>query len=354
MIGPRGGKHWIIENCKITNARCVGIILGHAEGVKYDDIDTFGDHIVRNNVIRRCGEAGIAGQKCATRSLIAGNRIEETNYRREFGGWETAGIKFHESVDTVIRGNLIRGVYHQKDGAFGIWIDWGNQGTRITGNIICDTNANTVFLEMNHGAILVDNNVLVGAPIRNYGSEGNVYAHNLLIDSGFVSMNDRTRKSTFYKPHTREVADRQLGIAQDDRWYNNIFIRKGLDGVKRVSGYVSDHNVYLEGAKPSPFEGEHSVVEPRKTEFKMKDSPEGVTVSFTINDAPFRVKPLLVGPDLVGIFAVIGQTLEDRDGKKITIDTDYYGVKRSKPLVGPLAEMNKGPVTITWPPECEK
>ncbi|MEK7995797.1 MAG: right-handed parallel beta-helix repeat-containing protein, partial [Planctomycetota bacterium] len=92
-VGPRMGKHWIIENCTITNARAVGIILGQAPGVDYADIEAYGDHIVRNNVIRRCGEAGIAGQKGATRSLICGNFIEDTNYRKEFGGWETAAIK---------------------------------------------------------------------------------------------------------------------------------------------------------------------------------------------------------------------------------------------------------------------
>ena len=54
MIGPRMGKHWIIQNCRVTNARYVGIILGHASGVDYGDIDAYGDHIIRNNVIRRC------------------------------------------------------------------------------------------------------------------------------------------------------------------------------------------------------------------------------------------------------------------------------------------------------------
>ena len=41
------GKHWIIEHCTIVNARCVAIILGQAPGVDYDDIDAYGDHIVR-------------------------------------------------------------------------------------------------------------------------------------------------------------------------------------------------------------------------------------------------------------------------------------------------------------------
>ncbi len=100
------GKHRIIENCTVTNARCVGISLGQAPGVDYADIDAFGTHIVRTNVIRRCGEAESPARRGATRCLVAGNLIEETNYRKEFGGWETAAIKFHESVDTVIRGNL--------------------------------------------------------------------------------------------------------------------------------------------------------------------------------------------------------------------------------------------------------
>src|SRR5690606_28427251 len=57
-VGVRMGKHWTIENCSVDYARCVGIILGHAPGVDYNDIDAFGDHIVRNNHVRRCGQAG--------------------------------------------------------------------------------------------------------------------------------------------------------------------------------------------------------------------------------------------------------------------------------------------------------
>jgi hypothetical protein len=40
-VGPRMGKYWIIENCAITNPRCVGIILGYAPGGDYRDIDAY-------------------------------------------------------------------------------------------------------------------------------------------------------------------------------------------------------------------------------------------------------------------------------------------------------------------------
>ena len=258
-VGPRMGKHWLIQNCTITNARCVGIILGHAPGVDYNDIDAFGDHIVRNNVIRRCGQAGIAGQKGATRSVISGNLIEDTNYRKEFGGWETAAIKFHNSVDTIIEGNLIRGVYRERQGAFGIWIDYGNQGVRISRNIIYDTDEATLFLEMNHGPTLVDNNVLIGPSVRS-NSEATVFAHNLFVDCGYDYAPDIKRRSQYYEPHTSKVVGTKTGTAQDSKWFNNIFVRRGLDQVKDAPGYAANYNVLLENAQPSSFGDAESVV----------------------------------------------------------------------------------------------
>ena len=43
---------------------------------------------------------------------------------------------------------------------------------------------------------------------------------------------------------------RKTGTAQDDKWFNNIFIRRGLEDVKGAAGskpaYASDFNVFLE------------------------------------------------------------------------------------------------------------
>jgi alpha-L-arabinofuranosidase len=346
-VGPRVGKNWIIENCTITNARCVGIILGQAPGVDYDDIDAYGDHIVRNNVIRRCGQAGIAGQKGATRSLIAGNLIEDTNYRKEFGGWETAAIKFHHSVDTVISGNLIRGVFHQIQGAFGIWIDFGNQGVRITRNIIYDTEEATVFLEMNHGPTLVDNNVLIGPAVRS-NSEATVFAHNLFVDCGYNYHPDTKRQSGYYEPHTTRPAGRKTGTAQDDKWFNNLFVRQGLDRVKTASGYQSDHNAFLEGAKPSSFGDKNSVVTPYAVKLSVAAQPLGVTVTFSVNDAIQGLRGPQIDAAFVGVFPTVGQTIEDRFGNPITIDKDINGKPYSQKFPGPLGSLEVGDNTITW------
>jgi parallel beta-helix repeat protein len=349
-VGPRMGKHWIIQNCTVVNARCVGIILGHAPGVDYSDIDAFGDHIVRNNIIRRCGQAGIAGQKGATRSVISGNVIEDTNYRREFGGWETAAIKFHNSVDTVIRNNLIRGVYHQQQSAYGIWMDYANQGTRITGNIIYDTEAETIFLEMNHGPSLIDNNVLIGRGLKS-NSEATIIAHNLLVDSKYTYQPDTRRRSAFYKPHTTITVGVKTGTAKDERWFNNIFVRRGLDDVTNAPGYASDYNIFFEGAKKSSFGDEHSIVDSTVTGLTVEDRPLGATITFSVNDAPFLVKGPWVNADLVGVFSTAGQTIEDRYGNPITVKTDINGKRVTQPIAGPLADLKKGPNKIVWSKE---
>jgi hypothetical protein len=346
-VGTRMGKHWIIQNCTITNARCVGIILGHAPGVDYNDIDAFGDHIVRNNIIRRCGQVGIAGQKGATRSLISGNFIEDTNYRKEFGGWETAAIKFHNSVDTVISNNLIRGVFHQQQGAFGIWIDYANQGIRITRNVIYDTQAATIFLEMNHGPTLVDNNVLIGQEVRS-NSEATVFAHNLFVDCSYQYNPDTNRRSAYYTPHTNKAVGRKTGTAQEEMWFNNIFIRKGLDDAKDASGYKSDYNIFLEGARKSSFGDEHSIADPFVSRFKFENHPLGVTISLAANNAVPHLKCPWVDADLVGVFSTVGQTIEDRYGNPIKVDTDINGRKYAEPVAGPLVDIQQGNNTFEW------
>jgi alpha-N-arabinofuranosidase len=346
-VGTRMGKHWIIENCCVTHARCVGIILGHAPGVDYRDIDAFGDHIVRNNHIRRCGQAGIAGQKGATRSLIEGNLIEETNDRREFGGWETAAIKFHNTVDATIRHNLIRGVYHQQQAAYGIWIDYANQGLRITGNIIYDTQTAAIFLEMNHGGMLIDNNVLLGGGLQGQ-SDGNVFAHNLFVDCGYLHNPDRERRSAWYVPHTTRQAGTDYGVPADEHWYNNIFAGRGLDFVKASPGNRSDHNLFLGGARRSRFGDAQSVESPAGIDLRREVNRTGVVIRYTVPETVLQPRCPVVDATLVGVFKRVGQSIEDRAGRPITVDMDINGAKRTVPVVGPLADAPNRQNWIEW------
>ena len=160
-------------------------------------------------------------------------------------------------------------------------MDWANQGTRITGNIIYDTGAANIFVEMDHGPILIDNNVLIGRGVRS-NSEGDIFAHNLFVDCEFDMGSDTGRQSEYYRPHTRKIVKRKVGVPQDDKWFNNIFVGRGLDGVKAASGYAADYNVFLGGAKKSTFGDEHSVVAAAGADVTRKETPLGVTIEFSI------------------------------------------------------------------------
>ncbi|MHC4582060.1 MAG: hypothetical protein ACYS14_11435, partial [Planctomycetota bacterium] len=230
---------------------------------------------------------------------------------------------------------------------YGIWMDYANQGTRITRNIIYNTDAETVFLEMNHGPALIDNNVLIGRGLKS-NSEATIIAHNLLVDSWYKYQPDVKRRSSYYRRHTTIAVGRKTGTAKDERWYNNIFIRRGLDDVKDAPGYESDYNVFYEGARASSFGDEHSVVDAFATGLAHEDRPLGVTVRFSVNEAALGLNGPWVDKELVGVFSTVGQTIEDRHGNPIKVDTDFNGRRYSRPIPGPLADLRQGVNRIEW------
>ena len=67
-----------------------------------------------------------------------------------------------------------------------------------------------------------------------------------------------------------------------------------------------------------------------------------------MNDAPFRVQAPLVGAELVGVFPTVGQTLEDHEGRPISVDTDLLGRRFDRRLPGPLATLRSGENRLSW------
>ena len=167
LIGTHMGKGWIIERCHISDSKCVGVCSGNVPNAHIEDIEQIGHHIVRNNIIERCGEAAIAGLMGFAASLITNNLIQDINFQMQYGGQESSAIKVHEATDLIAQPyNIIRQVSPPptrgdiESHFTGIWIDWANQGTRITGNLIYDVDDYTIFIEADHGPLLIDNNIL--------------------------------------------------------------------------------------------------------------------------------------------------------------------------------------------------
>ena len=149
LIGTHWSKGWIIENNVISHSVCSGIALGkhgdefdntsantaegyvktieraHAHAIAWTK-ENIGHHIVRNNTISHCEQAGIVGSLGPVFSVVTGNTIHDIHVRRLFTGAEMAGIKFHAAIDTEISRNHIYRTCR------GLWLDWMAQGTRVS------------------------------------------------------------------------------------------------------------------------------------------------------------------------------------------------------------------------------
>lgn len=366
LIGTNWSKGWIIENNIISNSRCAGITLGKdsksgnnvgdpadkgrvPEGVKlFNEMvdivintgwnkELIGFHVVRNNEIFDCGQAGICGSLGAIFSTISNNHIHDIWTKEQFTGFEIGGIKIHAAIDMVIEKN------HIHNSNKGIWLDWMAQGTRISNNICYDNMHQDLFLEVNHGPVLVDNNLFLSPfGIRSL-STGVAYVHNLV--AGKTSFGPEERTTPVFKPHTTEKITLSNIPGGDDRYYNNIFAGEGLEKYEKAKLPVRiNGNVYLNGAKS--YMKEKNFVEKGRfnPKIKLEDEDGRLFLHITYDESIFNLKNKLVTTDLLGKTIITKQYFETTSGSPITIDNDFFGKRRKKknPVAGPFENIKPG------------
>lgn len=365
-IGTRFGYKWIIKNCRISDVKCVAICIGAVDDYNWDreyyskpesdgqylpDINTFGHHLISNNSIARCGQAGVVGCWGCVGSIIENNYISETNYKNEFGGSETAAIKLHFPIDVIIRDNYCKGVAGMKHGTKGIWLDWGVQNTRVTGNVVTDFQDQGLKLEVGHGPIIVDNNVIIKTEVTQWGDAG-LFFHNLFYYCSFTFFNN-DRIVPYYKPHSTEEAGRGMTLNNYDQYYNNIFIGNGLEDMSGKSiGCKINHNVYLEGAQKNKIQDSESIVDEIDTKFDFQKGSNPQTIRFNPGEKLFlKVYPLITLA-YIGKLPVPKMAMENPDGTPLDITSDFFGntIEKESVKPGPFQTINKGEnVFEVWP-----
>ena len=328
LLGTHWSKGWIIENNHISYSINVGISLGKY-GDEFDNLeataeaylasidrarnngwnrDSIGGHIVRDNEISYCEQAGIVGSMGASFSQIEGNYIHHIHTQRRFGGAEMAAIKFHAPIDMLIKDNRIH------DGFMGIWLDWMTQGTRVTGNLLYRNIAHDIYSEVNHGPYVIDNNICLSDNCRHL-SQGGAFVHNLF--AGKWGNWENGRSTPYFKPHsTEKIGDHKLDVG-DDRFHNNIFIGNGGESLfirektnEGVPFYYSyglrcyeyrpmlpetGGNVYYHGAEPCS--GEIATVHGEDPMLKLEEIGGEVFLSLTMN---------VSGRDRTGGYRIVG------------------------------------------------
>ena len=388
LIGTNWSKGWIIEGNSISDSKCTGITLGkYGDGwdnkpdsapafIKYNKTiaralkdgwnkENIGHHVVRNNTIFNCEQAGICGSLGAVFSEISGNNIYDIWTKRLFGGPEIAGIKLHAPIDVLIKNNRVVNTHR------GIWMDWMSQGTRVTGNICYNNTADDIYFEVNHGPYIVDNNILLSDIAVNDDSQGGAYVHNLI--AGMVLRITDERTTPFHKPHSTEIAALAKITGGDNRFFNNIFIA----GLKQTSpdvenpvagkprtGYGLDiyndaewpmyvnGNVYYFGANPYYKEEKLIQLEGFNPAIKIEEEGEHTYLHIRVEKSVKKLKTDVVTTKSLGIAKLPEQEFTTPGGACLTIASDYFGRSRNqkKPTPGPFEEIpvNKAIKLKVW------
>jgi len=370
LIGTHWSKGWIIEDNDIRYSACVGITLGKY-GDQWDNTsqntaegyvktierglengwskENIGHHVVRNNHISHCEQAGIVGSLGAVFSTITGNVIHEIHVRRLFTGAEMAGIKIHAAIDTEISHNHIYSTCR------GIWLDWMAQGTRVTRNLLHDNyDTQDLFVEVNHGPFLVDNNLFLSPNVLFDMSEGGAYVHNLF--TGRIVLRPELRRATpFHKAHSTEVTGLRNIQGGDDRFYNNIFVNHdGLAPYDKAAQPVQmAGNVFLKDAQPSRYEQDPLVQPKFDPGTKLVEEKDGVSLHITLDNTwAEKQSRRLITTELLGRAKVPDLSYEKPDSSPYRIDTDYFDKKRNttSPFPGPFELPRGGKYVLkVWP-----
>jgi alpha-N-arabinofuranosidase len=370
VVGTNWSKGWIIEDNDIGYSKCSGVSLG-----KYGDgLDntndagaadpytrcvrdalkngwnkaTIGSHIVRKNRIHHCEQTGVVGSMGCAFSAVTGNDIHDINSRRMFSGAEQAGIKFHGFVDGVIAGNHI-----YRSGNFGIWLDWMCQGSQVTGNLFHDNHhAPDIFCEMQHGPMVIANNLLLSDRSFWFNSKGIAVAHNLLSGS-FDSTAFDGRNTPFHPAHATDIAGLHTAPAGDHRFYNNLAVR-GFNGAAANNAKLpcfGAGSVFTGKSTASKFETDTLVKPAFDAKVKLTQKADGWYLTLAEDTAwKTAVKRPLVTTKLLGLAKIPNLPYENADGSPLILDTDYFGKKRdaANPFPGPFETPVNGEVKV-WP-----
>ena len=352
IIGTHWSKGWVIENNTIQYSACVGVTLGKY-GDQWDNTSqnaatgydktieraqengwtkkNIGDHLVHNNRISHCGQAGIVGSLGAIFSTISNNEIHHIYVRRPFTGEEMGGIKLHAPIDTTIKGNHI----HHTDR--GIWLDWMTQGTRVTGNLLHDNDKQDLFVEVNHGPFLVDHNIFLSPNFLYDRSQGGAYVHNFMAGS-VIFQPELTRITPFHEAHSTKISGQSKTMGGDSRFFNNILIKANLSVYDKAKLPMKmEGNLYLGKSKPSIHEKNPHFLPEISPKVKLTQKSDGYYLSLS-SGKEWTLPPLaqIITLKILGKASVPNLPFEQPDGSPYHLDSDYFGKKRTTPFPGPF------------------
>ncbi|MDO5514644.1 MAG: right-handed parallel beta-helix repeat-containing protein [Staphylococcus xylosus] len=392
MIDTHWSKGWIIENNTLYNAVCSAIAIGKEistgdnlntyrkdkPGYQYQietvfkavnsdwNKETIGSHIVRNNVIHDCGQNAVVGHLGSAFSKIYNNHIYNIGNKREFFGYEIAGIKLHAAIDTQVYNNYVHNC------SLGMWFDWQTQGTRISKNIFND-NTRDLFVEVSSGPYIVDNNILTADYALDNHAQGGAYVNNI-INGEIVHRLMLDRATPYHVPHSTLIAGFAPVYGGDDRFFNNIFI--GQEGIPNVgteiyNGYNTslsefkeavakeegDHesfhkikqpvyiedNAYFNKANQFNREDRNFINENVNPDLSIVEEGNDVYLNISVPESFIEFKGKVYDTETLPKVRIVDADFEDENGNSLTLNTDLNDeLRENESMIGPLQTLATG------------
>lgn len=417
LIGPHWSRGWIIEDNVISDSKNVGISLGKEIGTGHNEWtrtgikggtqrerevifralhhagwrkENIGGHIVRDNIIRDCEQAGIVGHLGAAFSTIEHNHIYRVHYKRQWHGAEVGGMKFHAAIDTKISRNVVHDSYR------GLWLDWQAQGTHISRNTFYDNSSEDFMAEVCHGPYTLDHNLFLSKWAFKDMSSGGAFIHNLICGK-FAACTEHNRYTPYHFPHHTDVYGVSNILGGDNRFYNNIFLRDPADedpeglsnfwngavqmdgvpgnasfmqsplGTSQYDDYPSPddaversfeprklpvhcaHNLYLNGAKPYTKEREPAVYPSSGIEVEITNREAGSVRVLIKTPAQLNTCNCeIITSETLGMSYHAEMRFEQPDGSDFIFDSDYFGNQRNSVTPGPFEIATAGEIEISY------
>lgn len=365
VLGTRSGHHWLIEGNTLRLGNSLGLDIGlegksDADGLGQPQPPpgTGGRHIVRGNQISDNGCGGIAGFWAQGSTII--NNVIERNNRLGFTAPEIGAIKLHFFIDGLIEGNLIRDNH-----ACGVWLDNVYHRARITKNTVVGNQGSGVFVELGHGPLLIDHNVITltrplanqpGDGIYSHDASGVVCAHNLMFFNAHFGL--WAHVATDRQPQRYvdgEPRGKHLAQASSWRITNNLFIGNTCGALalppdsKRSNSNFCDRNLFAGGYPRATVETHAAALDPatfRINTNKGRDRGEAEDLSlsdwrastgFDQNSVFLKVvRPQFV-TDEMRLSMILDAVMHTEALPVEGLETDYFGRPLSEvPIVGPF------------------
>jgi hypothetical protein len=178
---------------------------------------------------------------------VTDNYIHHIHVQCLFEGAEQAGIKFHAPIDSIIARNEIHDTFRA------IWMDWMTQGTRITQNLCYNNKSEDLFMEVNHGPFVVDNNLFLSEVSLVNWSEWGAYLHNLF--GGKINcVAEHSRETPYHRGNSLEIEGIVNIKGGDDRYINNLIadresLEMAVDLTREARTRDATDSLTLEGAE---------------------------------------------------------------------------------------------------------